>query len=268
VIIPHDGVIAVRGERDGSGPSERPNAKPAVRLGLRSIRGLGSKARGKLEAALEQGPFTSIQDLVHRSGLDQRALRFVAESGALDPFVHEETPHRRRRVALWRVLEAARIDPDALPLFTERPVPQALPPLTAPAITEADYRLTGLSLNGHPMTHVRPLLAPNGILTARELMRQKDGARVGTAGLVICRQRPGTAKGFVFLTLEDETGMINVVVTPQRFEQQALLISRTPLLLVRGTLQIEQRVVNLKGEEFLALGAGGGAEHARSHDFH
>jgi error-prone DNA polymerase len=119
------------------------------------------------------------------------------------------------------------------------------------------------------MTHVRPLLAPNGILTARELMRQQDGARVGTAGLVICRQRPGTAKGFVFLTLEDETGMINVVITPQRFEQQALLISRTPLLLVRGTLQIAQRVVNLRAEEILALGdgAGVGADHVRSHDF-
>ncbi len=253
---------------DGARPRPiRTDAKPAVRLGLRSIRGLGSKARGKLEAALEQGPFTSIQDLVHRSGLDQRALRFVAESGALDRFVEEEPAHRRRRVALWRVLEAARIDPNALPLFTERPVPSALPPLTAPAITEADYRLTGLSLNGHPMTHIRPLLTPNGILTAREVGQQKDGARIGTAGLVICRQRPGTAKGFVFLTLEDETGMLNVVVTPQRFEKQALLISRSPLLLVRGTLQIEQRVVNLKGEEFLALGASGGAEHARSHDF-
>jgi error-prone DNA polymerase len=250
-----------------SGPSGPSKTKPAVRLGLRSIRGLGSTARGKLEAALEQGPFTSIQDLVHRSGLDQRALRFVAESGALDPFVREETPHRRRRVALWRVLEAAKIDPNALPLFPERPVPSTLPPLSAPALTEADYRLTGLSLNGHPMHHMRALLAPNGILTAREVAQQKDGARIGVAGLVICRQRPGTAKGFVFLTLEDETGMINVVITPQRFEQQALLISRTPLLLVRGTLQIEQRVVNLKAEEFLALGDGAGAEHVRSHDF-
>ncbi len=275
VVEPHDGVITVRRavapavSVEGETPvlEKRPQDAAGVRLGLRSIRGLGSKARGKLEVALAEGPFTSIQDLVHRSGLDQRALRFVAESGALDPFVREETPHRRRRVALWRVLEAAKIDPTALPLFPERPVPNTLPPLSAPALTEADYRLTGLSLNGHPMHHLRALLAPNGILTAREVSQQKDGARIGVAGLVICRQRPGTAKGFVFLTLEDETGMINIVITPQRFEQQALLISRTPLLLVRGTLQIEQRVVNLKAEEFLALGDGAGAEHVRSHDF-
>ena len=87
------------------------------------------------------------------------------------------------------------------------------------------------------------------------------GVVVGGGGRV-------TAKGFVFLTLEDETGMLNVVVTPQRFEKQALLISRTPLLLVRGPLQIEKKVVNLRAEEFIALGARAGAEHARGHDFH
>ena len=118
------------------------------------------------------------------------------------------------------------------------------------------------------MRHLRPLLVPNGVLTVRDATRQRDGAKAGVAGLVICRQRPGTAKGFMFLTLEDETGMLNVVVTPQRFERQALLITRSPLLLVRGTLQIEQNVVNLRGEEFIALGAGAGAAHARSHDFH
>jgi error-prone DNA polymerase len=85
---------------------------------------------------------------------------------------------------------------------------------------------------------------------------------------VICRQRPGTAKGFVFLTLEDETGLINVVVTPQRFERQALLISRTPLLLVRGVLQVEQKVVNVRAQQFRALQAAVGAEFARRHDFH
>ena len=88
------------------------------------------------------------------------------------------------------------------------------------------------------------------------------------AGLVICRQRPGTAKGFVFLTLEDETGHINVVVTPKRFEKQAVLIARSPLLLIRGVLQVEGRVVNVRGKEFRMLTAPVGAEHARRHDFH
>ena len=95
-----------------------------------------------------------------------------------------------------------------------------------------------------------------------------DPIMSATAGLVICRQRPGTAKGFVFLTLEDETGLVNVVVTPPRFEKQALLISRTPLLLVRGVLQVEQKVVNVRARQFRALEAAVGAEFAQRHDFH
>jgi len=108
-----------------------------------------------------------------------------------------------------------------------------------------------------------------GNSTAAEIAkRARDGDRVAIAGLVICRQRPGTAKGFVFLTLEDETGMINVVVTPKLFEKQALLISTTPLLLIRGVLQIEETVVNVRADYFRALQAEVGAEFARSHDFH
>lgn len=264
VVVPHDGVIAVHREA----ARRAPRKPPVVRLGLRSIRGLGSNARGKIERALADGHFTSIRDVVHRSQLDRRALRFMAESGAFDAYLADEPPARQRRVALWRVLEAVRGDAGPLALFPETKVPAGLPPLSAPEMTEADYRMTGLSLNGHPMRHLRALLLPNGVLTAHEATKQKDGARIAAAGLVICRQRPGTAKGFVFLTLEDETGMLNVVITPQRFEKQALLISRTPLLLVRGVLQIEQTVVNLKAEEFVALGAKAGAEFARSHDFY
>jgi error-prone DNA polymerase len=119
------------------------------------------------------------------------------------------------------------------------------------------------------MSHVRDVLTPNGVRSARDLLRHgRDGETVATAGLVICRQRPGTAKGFVFLTLEDETGLINVVVTPKRFERQALLISRTPLLLVRGVLQVEQKVVNVRAAQFRALQAAVGAEFAQRHDFH
>jgi error-prone DNA polymerase len=150
----------------------------------------------------------------------------------------------------------------------KRAVPKNLPAMSRMQITEADYRTTGLSLNGHPMQHLRELLRPNGILTAAEVHTSRDGDRVATAGLVICRQRPGTAKGFVFLTLEDETGMVNVVVTPQRYERDALLIATAPLLLVRGRLQIEQRVVNLKGEVFRALEDKAGAQWADRHDFH
>jgi error-prone DNA polymerase len=181
--------------------------------------------------------------------------------------VEEEPPARRRRVALWRVLEAERAGAGPLALFPESRVPPHLPAFAPPELTEADYRLTGLSLNGHPMRHLRALLAPNGVRTARELHALQDGAVVAHAGLVICRQRPGTAKGFVFLTLEDETGTINVVVTPQRFERQALLISRTPLLLVRGVLQVESGVYNVRARSFAPLRAGAGEDAVKGHDY-
>jgi error-prone DNA polymerase len=247
---------------------------PAVRLGLRSVRGLGATARDRLEKALADGPFTSIEDVVRRSGLDQRGLRHLAEAGAFDALVPHEPDLRRRRAALWSLLDAA--GGDAGPLAPRRrgaveaaPSNAALPAMTRVELTEADYRMTGISLAGHPMVHVRPVLAPNGVRSAVDLLRHgRDGERVATAGLVICRQRPGTAKGFVFLTLEDETGLINVVVTPQRFERQALLISRTPLLLVRGVLQVEQKVVNVRAQQFRALQAAVGAEFAKRHDFH
>jgi error-prone DNA polymerase len=251
------------------------SAAPAVRLGVRSVRGLGSKAKEIFEQALEAGgPFESIEDFARRTRFDQRTLRHLAEAGAFDGFVPDEPDLRKRRAALWEVLDALR--GDAGPLAPRRrTTPEAasrsasLPMMSPGELTEADYRMTGISLNGHPMSHLRPLLVPNGVRTARQLGTEgKDGERIAGAGLVICRQRPGTAKGFVFLTLEDETGTVNVVVTPKRFERQALLISTTPLLLVRGTLQVEQGVVNIRGEEFRGLKAEVGAEFAKRHDFH
>jgi error-prone DNA polymerase len=254
------------------GPVPGRSEAPAVRLGIRSVRGLGAAARDKLEQALAIGPFTSVEDVVQRSGLDRRGLRHLAEAGALDGLLPHEPDLRRRRAALWAVLEAAR--GDAGPLAPRRALDISraaapLPAMTRVELTEADYRMTGISLAGHPMSHVRGVLTPNGVRSARDLLRNgRDGETVATAGLVICRQRPGTAKGFVFLTLEDETGLINVVVTPKRFERQALLISRTPLLLVRGVLQVEQKVVNVRAAQFRALQAAVGAEFAQRHDFH
>jgi error-prone DNA polymerase len=257
--------------------SEGPALPPAVRLGIRSVRGLGAAAREKLERALAEGPFTSVEDVVRRTQLDRRALRHLAEAGTLDGLLPHEPDVRKRRAALWAVLDASR--GDAGPLAPRdrasggrapnaaRAAP--LPPMTRVELTEADYRMTGISLAGHPMSHVRSVLEPNGVRSARDLLRHgRDGETVATAGLVICRQRPGTAKGFVFLTLEDETGLVNVVVTPQRFEAQALLISRTPLLLVRGVLQVEHKVVNVRAAQFRALEAAVGAEFAQRHDFH
>jgi error-prone DNA polymerase len=250
------------------GQSRQHGVVPAVRLGMRLVRGLGSRARDKLQAASAGGRFCSIADVVQRSGLDRRALRLLAEAGAMDAMIPDQPDVKKRRSALWRMLEEVRGAAGPLAPVRERAVPGTLPAMTQVQITEADYRITGLSLNGHPMKHIRALLQPNGVFTAEQVHAARDGDRVAVAGLVICRQRPGTAKGFVFLTLEDETGMVNVVVTPKRYERDALLIASSPLLLVRGTLQIEQRVVNLKGEVFRALSEKVGAEWAGRHDFH
>ena len=243
------------------------SAAPAVRLGVRSVRGLGAAARGKLEAALTEGAFSDAADVVRRTRLDRRGLRLLAESGAFDGMFASEPLATRRRRALWEVLAAVR--GDAGPLAPSVMLPDAaLPRMSMAELTEADYRVTGVSLNGHPMRHLRPLLQPNGIRTARDIqVNGRDTEQVAIAGLVICRQRPGTAKGFVFLSLEDETGITNVVVSPQRFERDALKISTSPLLLVRGTLQVESNVVTLRGRVFMPLDAQLGAEHARSHDF-
>jgi error-prone DNA polymerase len=268
-LVPNDGTV-----RWAPLPSAPPDAPPgtaplAVRLGLRLVKGIGAKSRRALEAALQQGPFTSIEDAVQRVTLDKSAWRRLAEAGAFDALFAHEPPDRRRRLALWEVLAATR--GPALP-FAPRAAPASAPQLPAYSpveLTEADYRMTGLSLAGHPMVHVRPHLALNGVLTAREAHAHgKDGQPVAVAGLVICRQRPGTAKGFAFLTLEDETGMVNVVVTPDRFEQHARLISTTPLLLIRGTLQVEQTVVNVRAKQFRALELGGGEQHTRGRNYH
>ena len=243
----------------------------AVRLGLRLVRGIGGKSRELLQRAVESGgTFASIGDVVSRSGLDRRALRALAEGGALDCFVPDEPSARRRRAAVWRMLEIERGDAGPLaPSRIKLEVPVSVPAMSAREITASDYRMTGLSLNGHPMLHLRAMLKQNGVRTAREIIALPDGTHdVAAAGLVICRQRPGTAKGFVFLTLEDETGLVNVVVLPKLFEKQALMISTAPLILVRGTLQVEQTVVNLKGVVFRELKAGEELEGWKGHDFH
>jgi error-prone DNA polymerase len=278
VVVPSGGIVKTVSKAKDQRPKNTPPShesrltSPEVRLGLRLVRGLGHVAREKLECALRDGPFVDIHDFVRRSGVDQGAVRSLCEAGAFDSMVADQPPNQRRRVALWRALDAMR--GEAGPLTprpqTPHPTPHTLfSPMTRVELTDADYRVTGLSLNGHPMRHLRAILAPNAIRTADDLLRNgRDGERVAHAGLVIVRQRPGTAKGFVFLSMEDETGILNVVVTPKRFERQALLISNSPLLLIRGTLQVEHNVVNLRGESFVALKADAGEDWAKSHDFH
>ncbi|MFN8878633.1 MAG: DNA polymerase III subunit alpha [Gemmatimonadota bacterium] len=255
--------------RRGAG-GQGPTPPPAVRLGLRLVKGLGARARDQLAAARTDGPFTSVADVVHRTRLPEDALRALCEAGAFDGMFAHLPAAERRRAALWAVLATRR--GSAGPLAPARsaavPAAGALPAMRDVEMTEADYRMTGVSLAGHPMRHLRAMLEPNGVRRIAELVADaRDGERVAVAGLVICRQRPGPAKGFVFLTLEDETGLLNVVVTPRRFEAQALVITGSPLLLVRGTLQVEKGVVNVRAEQCRGVTAEAGEGAVRSRDF-
>ena len=130
----------------------------------------------------------------------------------------------------------------------------------------ADYGGTGLTVGRHPMHYRRDELRQQQVLSAKELREHRDGAFVRCAGCVIARQRPGTAKGFIFLSMEDETGIANVIVTPDLYEQQRLVVTRSKFLMAEGILQNQDGVIHIKATRLLALTDS--ALELRSHDFH
>lgn len=234
---------------------------PALRVGLRQVRGLGAKAREKLQTACVEGPFVSVEDVVRRSGLRANELRVLAEAGAF------ETLWPGRREALWEVLRQVR--GDAGPLARRRA--SGAGALPVPEMNEieriaADYRCTGLSVRGHPLAHLRAGLNRRGALTAAQLSQSERDDRVSAAGLVICRQRPGPAKGIMFVTLEDETGFSNFVVMPDKRERMRDVL-RTPLLLLGGRVQKEDGVVNVLVDSAESLDLGGQTLKVESHDY-
>jgi error-prone DNA polymerase len=130
----------------------------------------------------------------------------------------------------------------------------------------SDYAGTGLTVDRHPMYRRRTELQRQGVLTAEELRRCRDGEYVRAAGCVIARQRPGTAKGFIFISMEDETGVTNVIVTPDLYDRDRLVVTRSKFLLVEGPLQNQDKVIHVKAVRLLEL-SGSGLD-LRSHDFH
>jgi error-prone DNA polymerase len=253
---------------------------PALRIGLRYVRGLGSKAEEQLKAAWEAGgPFRSVEDVVRRSGLGLPALKTLAQAGAFDTLWGSG-----RRSALWEVLARLAQRPLA-PVESSRSegVEEAsgaskpsgarggryakLKEMNPVELIAADYMTTGLCTHGHPMEYLRAALEARGVLSAEALRRARSGRRVGVAGVVICRQRPGTASGVCFITLEDETGFSNFVVYPDLFQRYRRTIVRSPVLLIEGIVQNEQDVVNVQARRIAALRPAAGAEAIESHDF-
>ena len=232
-------------------------ADGTVRLGLRYVRGLREEAGRRMERAR---PFTSADDLVRRAGLRSDELARLAELGALGSLGLE------RRAALWEVERAARPSGPLYNALDPPPEPSPLLPMTPTEAMVADYEGSGLSLGPHPMTFHRVRLERSGVVRATDLQGMRDGGPVRVAGAVVVRQRPGTAKGFVFLNLEDETGLVNVVVPPPLFHRYRLTLVAEPFLVITGVLEHREGVISVRAGRIEPLRHR--LQQVPSHDFH
>jgi error-prone DNA polymerase len=237
------------------------------------------------------GRFRSIEDVVQRTGLRRDELTTLADIGALNAFTNE------RRSALWQVERAVRPagelfagqesnsqlptpnsqlpTPNSQPPRAKSQEPRAesqepraqspLPVMDAAERLQADYAGMGLTIGPHPMALRRSELALRGVLRAADLPRARDGRRVRVAGMVITRQRPGTAKGFVFLTLEDETGISNVIIRPDLYDRDRTTVVRQPFLMVEGVLQHQDGVISVRAERVEAVQGDAAVD---AHDFY
>jgi error-prone DNA polymerase len=230
-------------------PGER-SPRPAVRIGLRFAAGFHRESAEGLERERERAPFASLEDLLRRVALRAGELENLAELGALARLPGGAVG---RREALWQV---AAFERDPSSLFAgqgPREAGSPLPEMSALEQTLADYRLAGLTTGPQILAHLRPRLRARGIASARELQSLPDGRPVRTAGHVIVKQRPGSAKGFLFLTLEDETGLCNAIVTPQQLERFRAPLHASPLLEIAGPLQNVDGVVHVRLRHLAAL---------------
>ncbi len=236
----HGGASAGHGS-ETSGSGSKPRLPFAVRMGLRYVRGLGEGDGARLEAAMEQAPFRDVPDVARRSGLSADKLESLAEAGAFACF---GPPGLDRRGALWQVLGFEPRRQPSLPLKS-RESPPRFQPLNGLETILWDHQAAGHSVKGHLLKPRRAELAARGLPTARELNGMQDGRSVRYVGLVICRQRPGTAQGVTFMTLEDETGFVNLVIWEKVFERNALLARTLHCMGVTGSLQVGEGVVHL-----------------------
>jgi error-prone DNA polymerase len=230
----------------------------SLRLGLRCVRGLRAVSGEAIAAAK---PFSDIDELARCvPGIRKNELEMLASVGALNGI---DAKHRRD--ALWKAGRAGRT---IGPLLESLPETQPESPLAAMTTDErltADYYGMGLTVGRHPMHFQRARMNGMGVTSAAELVNRRNGMLVRVAGCVIVRQRPGTAKGIVFLSVEDETGIFNVIIMPDVFEANRLTIVRSPYLLVEGPLQKYEGVIHVQARRIEAISLSSGA--ASSHDF-
>jgi len=244
-----------------SGPAPLGSDPHGLRLGLRMIRGLSEHAAQRIVAARSERAFTDVADLAERAALDRRALACLADAGALAALAGH------RHAAAWEVAGVERLPP----LLAGGRCDDAAPPLPVPTEGQdivADYRTVGLTLGRHPLALLRPHLARRRLLTSTEIAAAPHGRIVRAAGLVIGRQRPDTASGVVFVTLEDETGATNVIVWRDVSDRQRRELLGARLLAVFGKVEREGSVVHLIAGRLVDLTPLLGGLETRSRDFH
>jgi error-prone DNA polymerase len=233
----------------------------AVRMGLRFVKGLGERELQRIARARHLAPFASLQDFARRTALDEGSLSALAEAGAFDSLQVD------RRTALWEVRRLVRQQKESLSLAAREQKP-AFNSLSDFEEVSWDYRRTSHSTRRHPLEPMRASLIRRGLPDARTVASMPNGAKVRYAGLVICRQRPGTAGGVVFMTLEDETGFVNVVVWESVLQRYSVVAKTVSFLGITGKLQAEDGVVHLVAEELWEPRLELQPVSAHSRDFH
>jgi error-prone DNA polymerase len=239
-----------------------------VRLGLLYVKGLRAEAGKRIAAERAQRPFASLQDFVDRTGLREDEERRLAEVGALNAF------GLTRRSALWQVEKAGRPRGPLLQDTGEGALgddggASPLPDMTLEERLGSDLLGTGITVGPHPVGLWREALAARGVVRACDLPQGEDGSFVRVAGAVICRQRPGTAKGFLFMTLEDETGLVNVTVRPDTYHELHAVLLSSDVLEIDGVLQTRDGCsVRAKRARPALSGEASGRMGIRSRDFH
>jgi len=263
-----------------------PTPDPHLRLGLLYVRGLREESGQAIVRERGKQPFTDIDDLHNRvPELRKDELRKLAEVGALNFIKGQKSEVRsqrsevgnrqsaianrqslHRRSALWQVERAARAVGPLLKEQKDQNSDSPLSPMTIEERVNADFRGTGLTIGRHPMAYRREELNKLGVKRAIDLRDIRNGVWVRVAGWIIVRQRPGTAKGFLFLSMEDETGIANIIVTPDIFDRNRVVLVNQPLLLIEGPLQNQDNVIHVRARRIQPLSYAMAA--AASHDFH
>jgi error-prone DNA polymerase len=227
----------------------------ALRLGLQQVQGLSRAGAERIVRERARQPFASLDDFRQRTNLSRDELRTLAEIGALNAF------QLHRRAAMWAVERTVR-DDELLPEAATGASP--LRPMEPLERTLADYAGLRLTTGPHPMALMRSRLPD--VWRAADLKQARDGQRVRVAGQVICRQRPGTAKGVCFVSLEDETGIANVIISPGLFERERLTVTTEPFLLIEGVVQPREGTIHIRASRIQHLEYTG-LRAADSHDF-